>query len=79
MGRAQRNANHGHRASSVDSNEKPSLLDVKGAELTKDPRTSQKSKFTSSPTIIRTSMAKVVTTTSAALPRVIVSHHTHIQ
>ena len=61
----------------MDLNEKMGALEAKGAEIAKDPRTSQKSKVTNSPTIIRGTMAKVVTTTGAAFPRMIVSHHHH--
>jgi len=68
VGKAQRSVNHKH-TRSVDSNEKMSFLEVKGAEIAKDPR---KSKVANSSAIIRGSMAKVVTT-SAALPRMIVS------
>jgi len=76
MGKAQRSANHKHTAS-VDSGEKIGPLEVKGTELTKDLRASQKSKVANSPSIIRGSMARVVTTTGAALPRMIVSHQHH--
>lgn len=73
MGKAQKYTNHRHK-NSVDSDEKAGPLDVKGAELAKDLRPSQKSKVTTAPTIIRGSMAKVVTT-GAALPRMIIAHH----
>lgn len=74
MGKAQRHANHKHTASK-DLSEKMGALEAKGTEITKDPRTSQKSK--AAPTIIRGTMAKVVTTTGVTLPRMIVSHHHH--
>ena len=73
MGKAQRNANHRHK-NSVDLEERAGPPEVKGAELTKDPRMSQRTKVANSPTIIRSSMAKVVTTTGA-LPKMIVAHH----
>lgn len=76
MGKAQRKANHKQTAS-MDLSEKMGSLEAKGTELARDPRMSQKSKVTNSPTIIRGTMAKVVTTTGAALPRMIVSHHHH--
>ena len=76
MGKAQRSANHKHNVS-VDLNEKAGSLEAKGTEIAKDPRVSQKNKVTNSPAIIRGTMAKVVTTTGAALPRMIVSHHNH--
>ena len=63
MGKAQRNASHKH-STSVDSTEKKTgpLEKTKGAELTKNPRGSQKSRVTNSPTLIRSSMARVVAT-----------------
>ena len=61
----------------MDLNEKKGLLEAKGTEMTKDPRTSQRNKVTNSPSIIRGSMVKVVTTTGAVLPKMIVSHHHH--
>ena len=73
VGKAQKYTNHRHK-NSVDLGEKAGPLDVKGAELAKDPKPPQKSKVTNAPTIIRGSMAKVVTT-SAALPRMIIAHH----
>jgi len=76
VGKAQRIASHKH-TPSTDLNERMGALEAKGAEIAKDPRTSQKNKVANSPTIIRGTMAKVVTTTGAALPRMIVSHHNH--
>jgi len=58
----------------MDSSEKTGSLEAKGTEITKDPRMSQKNKVTNSPTVVRGSMVKVMTT-GAALPRMIVSHH----
>jgi len=58
----------------MDSNEKTGSLEAKGTDITKDPRTSQKNKVTNSPTVVRGSMVKVMTT-GAALPRMIVAHH----
>jgi len=71
VGKAQRSANHKH-TPSVDSTGKMGYLEVKGVEIAKDPRTSQKNKVTNSSAVIRGSMARVVTT-GAALPRMIVS------
>lgn len=73
VGKAQKSTNNRHK-NSVDLEEKAGLLDVKGAELAKDLKPPQKSKVMTAPTIIRGSMAKVVTT-GAALPRMIIAHH----
>ena len=74
VGKAQKSAQHKHTAS-ADLKEKAGSLEAKGTEVTKDPRISQKNKVANSPAVIRGSMVKVVTTTGAALPRMIVSHH----
>lgn len=61
----------------MDLTEKLGSLEAKGTEIAKDPRASQRNKVTNSPAIIRGTMAKVVTTTGAAMPGMIVAHHHH--
>ena len=76
VGKAQRSASHKHTAS-AELHDKMGALEANGTEVAKDPRASQKNKVTNSPALIRGTMAKVVTSTGAAFPRMIVSHNNH--